>query len=58
MDTSATTDTKRDTITANEMTLLTEDLENKQESRFSFAEIYVYIKDGRYVSDFSKSNTP
>ena len=57
MDTSATTDTSGDTTTtAEEMTSPTEDLEKKQDGRFSFAEIYAYIKEGRYPIDFTKSD--
>ena len=59
MDASAATGTSNDTTTtAEEMTSPTEDLEVKQGGRFSFAEIYAYIKDGRYTSDFTKSDKP
>ena len=58
MDTSAAKDTSGDstTTTAEERTLATEDLEEHQDGRFSFAIIYTYIKDRRYPNDFSKSD--
>ena len=55
---SATKDTSGDstTTTAEERTWATEDLEEHQDGRFSFAVIYTYIKDRRYPNDFSKSD--
>ena len=57
MDTSITTDpTGADittTTTAAEETSPKE--EEQQDGRFSFAEIYTYIRDGRYPSNFTNT---
>ena len=48
------TTTAEDTTTTAEQTTSSKE-EEQQDGRFSFAEIYTYIKDGRYPSSFTKA---
>lgn len=50
-----TTTTAEETTTTAEQTTSPKE-EEQQDGRFSFAEIYAYIKDGRYPSSFTKAD--